>query len=91
MAKQLPQDVLHDATVAVVVGLAGGVDAHYRVELGSVAGLDMHDVGDRVVEDVADAGGIDSLLTGTPSESALCPSGNCSGTPIPIRLERSIR
>jgi hypothetical protein len=38
-AQHSPQHVLHDPAVAVVVGLAGGVDADHRVELDRRAAL----------------------------------------------------
>src|SRR4051812_13328623 len=37
-AQHAAQDVLHDPAVAVVVRLAGGVDAHGRLELDLLAG-----------------------------------------------------
>ena len=95
-ADERPQHVLQDAAVAVVVRLAGGVDAHDRVELNDLPTV----LGRRDLTVL----GVEPLLSSVmpamskvsvpsrPRESALCPSGNWSGmTPMPMRLERWMR
>src|SRR6476469_9748936 len=59
-AQHAPQDVLHDPAVAVVVGLAGGVDADHGVELDLLAavlgGGDVHGPRGGAVVERGDAG-----------------------------------
>ena len=95
---QRAQHVLQDPAVAVVVRLAGGVDAHHRVELHGGA-----PVGDGVAVTWT-VDGVDPSFSAvmpetskvsvpsSPSDAALWPCGYCRGTtPIPMRLERWMR
>src|SRR5690348_6179281 len=61
--EQVPQDVLHDAAVAVVVRLTGGVDADHRVE-GDVARGDLDGLRGAALVELGDATDGEGLLAG---------------------------
>ena len=92
VSEQRAQHVLQDPAVAVVVGLAGRVDPHARVELRRRRPCTARHVRAHPPSSAATAGDVEVSSPVRPSDSAVSPSGNCSGsTPIPTRLERWIR
>src|SRR5690242_4977783 len=64
LADQVAQHELHDAAVAVVVRLAGGVDADDRVELDAGVGAHLHRARGGAVVELLDAGEGEGLLAG---------------------------
>src|SRR5437868_14523893 len=63
LGEERAQNVLHDAAVAVVVGLAGGVDADDRVELHRT-GANLDGPRDAAVVEGLDADEVEGLLAG---------------------------
>src|SRR4051812_48736967 len=63
-AEHLAEDVLQDAAVAVVVGLAGRVDADDRVELDAGVGGDLDRARGGAVVELGDAGERERLGAG---------------------------
>src|SRR4051794_33954479 len=64
LADQAAQHVLHDAAVAVVVRLTGGVDADDRVELDTGVGGDLDRARRGAVVQLLDTGEGEGLLAG---------------------------
>jgi hypothetical protein len=63
--QQRPQHVLHDAAVAVVVGLTWSVDTHHRVKVDVTSGhLDR--VRRTTLTELGDPRDVESLLSGEP-------------------------
>ena len=91
--------------MTVVVGLAGGVDAHPCIKPDRLPRCGLGGDLDRARRGASPDSAPESAFIASarpsiektsspvsPSDSALCPSGNCSGsTPIPTRFERWMR
>src|SRR5512133_1041608 len=63
--QQRPQHVLHDAAVAVVVGLTWSVDTHHRVEA-DVASGHIDRLRGTALSELCDPREVESLLSGEP-------------------------
>ena len=90
---ELPQHVVQNAAVAVVVELLGRVDAQPRLELRRLAALRRARPRSTVFGGAASRPTMSNVsLPVSPRLCAFSPSLNCSGsTPMPMRLERWMR
>ena len=92
VGQQLAQHVAQDPAVAEVVGLLGRVDPDAGLERTSPACTWTSRGSSPAFSGSARPVIVNSSSPVRPSESAVSPSGNCSGsTPMPTRLERWMR
>ena len=89
---ELPQNVVQNAAMLVVVAFLRCVDPDLRLERCSLRRRRRRSHGHGLSIRIGVAFNIEDFLAGQPKRSASSPSMNCSGrTPMPIRFERWIR